>query len=123
MALIKLQANLKFCLQMSIVLFNIFVSNMDSGIECTLSKFVEDTKLCGVVNMTYWRRTWGLGHDDQAGDGKITSGHYLNRHAVRRDTLQTGLPASRERDNASVGLPSECPIAWDLRSPLNHVEA
>ncbi|GAB0179392.1 cAMP-dependent protein kinase inhibitor alpha [Grus japonensis] len=27
-----------------------FVGNMDSGIECTLSKFITDTKLCGVVN-------------------------------------------------------------------------
>ncbi|PKU47083.1 rna-directed dna polymerase from mobile element jockey- hypothetical protein [Limosa lapponica baueri] len=26
------------------------VGNMDSGIECTLSKFVDDTKLCGEVN-------------------------------------------------------------------------
>jgi len=31
-------------------LLNVFVSNMDSGIKCTLSKFVSDTKLCGVVD-------------------------------------------------------------------------
>ena len=32
------------------VLFSIFVGDMDSAIECTFSKFADDTKLCGEVN-------------------------------------------------------------------------
>lgn len=34
-----------------VILFNIFVSDMDSGIPCTLIRFVHDIKLCDVVDI------------------------------------------------------------------------
>ena len=34
-----------------LALFNILVGNMNSGIKCTLSKFTDDTKLGGGVDM------------------------------------------------------------------------
>jgi len=36
---------------LGLTLFNIFVGDMDSRIECTVSKFADDTNLCGAVNM------------------------------------------------------------------------
>ena len=33
------------------ILFNIFVDDISSGMECILRKFVDDTKLCGTVDM------------------------------------------------------------------------
>lgn len=36
---------------LSLALFNIFVDDVDSEIECTVIKFAENTKQIGIVNM------------------------------------------------------------------------
>ncbi|KAJ7408429.1 rna-directed dna polymerase from mobile element jockey-like [Pitangus sulphuratus] len=44
-------------------LFNIFVGNIGSGIECTLRKFADDTSLCGAVYMLEGRAAMQRGLD------------------------------------------------------------
>ena len=45
---------------MRLALFNFFVDDLDEGIECTLRKFADDTKLGGNIDLLETERVYRM---------------------------------------------------------------
>ena len=85
------------------VLFNIFVGNTDSGIECTLSKFANDTKLCGAVDTLEGRDVPSRGTWTGLRGGSVQTSWGSTRPSARSCTWVGAIPSTNEWIENSPG--------------------